>query len=174
MTELTESTDIWAQRTSLYMNAHHCDARDILSLLHVCLDRPFTPVKACTFQTLGPIAQVCRQTEQSNDLSSYLLLLDPRECFMRKPVVLSDTNNPTPSRHAVQLEDRTVDFCLNELERTKSRWKDMSQQNPSGINSKMWRVMSNFCIVTAALSALFERSGRPVAALDAATALLRE
>ncbi|KAL1605036.1 Serine/threonine-protein kinase tel1 [Paraconiothyrium brasiliense] len=160
---------LWAERTSTSLNAHHCDARDILSLLHACLDCSFAPVRASTFQMLGPIAQARRRTKNFADLSAYLLLLAPQEDFLRDLQDVSDVVDSTPSSHAVQLESRLVDFCVAELERTKSRWKAMSQQNPQGITSNMWRVITNFCIVTGALSALLERNDRPVAGLDVAT-----
>lgn len=162
---LTIAIDVWAERTSLYLNAHHCDAHDILSLLHTCLDIPFTPLKVSSFQTLGSIAQAHSRTAGLAKLSSYLLLLKQPDNFKKLPINRLDTANSTPSSHAVQLEGRISDFCISELERTKCRWKDMAQQNPQGITSNMWRVMTNFCIVVTALSALFESSGRPVAAL---------
>jgi ataxia telangiectasia mutated family protein len=160
---------LWAERTSNSLNAHHCDARDILSLLHACLDRSFAPVRPATFQILGPIAQARLQTAAFAGLSTYLLLLEPQEKFIRDLELVSEAVSSTPSSHAIQLEGRIVEFCVNELERTKLTWKDMSQQNPQGITSNMWRVITNFCIVTAALSALLKRTDRPVAALDVAT-----
>jgi ataxia telangiectasia mutated family protein len=160
---------LWAERTSSSLNAHHCDARDILSLLHACLDRSFAPVRPATFQILGPIAQARLRTGAFTGLSTYLLLLEPQEKFTRDLEPVSEAVSSTTSSHAIQLEGRIVDFCVNELERTKLRWKDMSQQNPQGITSNMWRVITSFCIVTAALSALLKRNDRPVAALDVAT-----
>lgn len=67
-----------------------------------------------------------------------------------------------------------MDFCVTELEKTKSIWKDMSQQNPQGITVNMWRVITNFCIITSALSALLERNNHPVAALNVATEKLAQ
>ncbi|KAL5377435.1 hypothetical protein DPSP01_009773 [Paraphaeosphaeria sporulosa] len=160
---------LWAERTSTSLNAHHCDARDILSLLHACLDRSVASVRPAVFQILGPIAQARLRIANFADLSAYLLLLEPQEKFIRELTLASGAVNSTPSSCAIQLEGRIVNFCISELERTKSRWKDMSQQNPQGITSNMWRVITNFCVVTAALSALLHRNDRPVAALDAAT-----
>lgn len=161
--------DIWAERTSLHLNVQHCDARDILSLLHACLDRSFTPVAPFPSRALGPIAQARLRTETFSDLSAYLLLLEPQEEFRDCPVASLESVNSTPSSHAIQLENRTVEFCIPQLERTNLRWKDMSQHNPQGITSNMWRAITNFCIVTTAFSALIRRSGRPVAALEAAS-----
>lgn len=162
---LTVATDVWAERTSLYLNVHHCDARDILSLLYACLDRPFAPLKTSNFQALGSIAHARSRTAGLANLSSYLFLLEPRDDFRTVPTATLDTINSTPSSHAVQLESRISDFCVSELERTKSRWKEMAQKSPQGITSNMWRVVTNFCIVVTALSALSESNGRPVAAL---------
>lgn len=166
---LTILTDLWAERTSTSLNAQHCDARDIISLLHACLDRSVAPVRPAAFQILGPIAQARLRVDNFADLSTYLLLLESRENFIRELEPVSGVVDSTPSSYAIQLESRIVDFCISELERTKLRWKDMSQHNPQGITSNMWRVITNFCIVTAALGALLQRNDRPVAALDVAT-----
>lgn len=160
--------DLWVDKTSLHQNAQHCNARDILSLLQLCLDRPFPALKTCTFQTLGPIAQVCLQMETYSEFSNYLFLLKPHEDFMRVAAMSVDTVNSAPSNHAMQLESRVAEFCVAELERTTVRWKEISQQNSHGITSNVWRLVTNLCIVTTAVGAILRRSGRPRAALEAA------
>lgn len=147
---------------------HHCDARDILSLLSACLDRPFQPIKPAPFQILGPIAQVRRKLKPYEELSDYILLLERRQPFMATISPSVDSVNSAPSSRAAVLEDRIIDFCISGLEKTKSRLKDTSQNTVQAITSGMWRHLTNFCIVTEALSASCQPSHRRIAELEVA------
>ncbi|KAJ4290197.1 Serine/threonine-protein kinase tel1 [Kalmusia sp. IMI 367209] len=165
---------LWSERTYTSLNAHQCDARDILSLLYACLDRSFQPVKVSPFQMLGPIAQASQQVKAFDDLSNYLLLLEHQDGSIRDMSSFPGAINSAPSNHAAQLESRIVDFCISELEMVKSRWRDMAQNNTQGVTSNMWRYLTNFCIITATLSASLQQSDRRVSDLEVSTSNLAQ
>src|SRR3954464_9987712 len=97
---------LWSERTYSSSNAHHCNARDVLSLLYACLDRAFNPPKPTNFLVLGPIAQARTQITRYKDLAEYLLLLPVTASFTvksDKPASILD--DPTSDYHPTPMGD---------------------------------------------------------------------
>ncbi|KAF2466182.1 uncharacterized protein BDR25DRAFT_345757 [Lindgomyces ingoldianus] len=158
---------MFPERTYALLNAHHCDARDILRLLHSCLDRPFTPIDASPFMVLGPIAQAQIQTSQYKKLTHYLLLLDDQENFQVSVDLKRVLIDSTPSEHhPMQLETKLLEFCISELEKTRQRWRAWSKESPQGITSDMMRIITNFCIVVSAVGYLSDSDDRRTPSLE--------
>ena len=146
---------LWSDRTYSSSNAHHCNARDVLSILYACLDRPFNPPKPTAFLVLGPIAQARTQITRYKDLAEYLLLLPPKTSFtVQSDEPASIFDEPTSDYHPTPMGDRITDFCMSELNRAQQRWKDVATTNLPGITSDMMRIIANLCIVASAIATL--------------------
>ncbi|KAF7570348.1 TEL1 Phosphatidylinositol kinase and protein kinase of the PI-3 kinase family [Pyrenophora tritici-repentis] len=146
---------LWSERTYSSSNAHHCNARDVLSILYACLDRPFNPPKPTGFLVLGPVAQARTQIMRHKDLAEYLLLLPVTADFTVKsdePACIVD--DATSDYHLTPMGDRITDFCMSELNRAQQRWKDTATTNLQGITSDMMRIITNLCIVASAVATL--------------------
>ncbi|KAF1996760.1 hypothetical protein P154DRAFT_622966 [Amniculicola lignicola CBS 123094] len=144
---------LFPERNYSSHNAQHCSASDILRLLHACLDRPFIIVDPSPFISLGPIGQAQVQVVRSRDLSNYLLLLpEPTDFQIALKPELDQPAESLYGHHPTQFENRVLEFCILELEKTKQRWKDWTQFRPQGITSNMLRGVASFCIVVTALA----------------------
>ncbi|KAI4954006.1 hypothetical protein J4E91_001715 [Alternaria rosae] len=167
---------LWSERTYSALNAHHCNARDVLRVLYTCLDVPFNPPEPATYLVLGPIGQARTQMARHKDLAHYLLLLRPMEDFVAKieegPRLSSD--EPTGELSSTQLRNRILDFCVSELERAQHRWKDMAASNIQGITSDMMRIVTNLCIIAPAVATLSDPDDRRVRTLRSSAAALIE
>lgn len=158
---------LWSERTYSSLNAHHCNARDVLRVIYACLDRPFRPAAPAPFLVLGPISQTRAQTVLYKDLAQYLLLLDSKEEYLAKTSGSREPfNESTSDHHPTQMENRILDFCLSELDRAKHRWKDMASTNIQGITSDMMRIVTNLCIVAPAVASLGHPDDRRVSNLQ--------
>ncbi|PSN65950.1 hypothetical protein BS50DRAFT_677267 [Corynespora cassiicola Philippines] len=160
---------LWPERTYTQMNAHHCHAFDVLQLLHACLDRPFQPVKPPPFMVLGPIAQAQMHFNKFKDLSEYLLLKHSQRDFQVLQKNTYAANGSDTDHGSTQMVKRILDFCVSELDKTRQRWKEWSQQNTQGINADMMRIVANLCIVASALATFGESFDRRVSNLESAT-----
>ncbi|CAO2655342.1 Nn.00g104060.m01.CDS01 [Neocucurbitaria sp. VM-36] len=166
---------LWSERTYSSLNAHHCNARDVLRVLYACLDRPFTPTKSAPFLILGPIAQARTRSIRYKDLAQYLLLLDTREEYIAQPKVSQASLTETTSEHhPTQMENRVLDFCISEVDKTRQRWKDIGSTNSTGITSDMMRILTNLCIVAPAVATLGAPDDRRVLALESSATSLSE
>ncbi|KAF2259280.1 hypothetical protein CC78DRAFT_621172 [Lojkania enalia] len=163
------------ERTYSSLNARHCNAQDVLRLIHSCLDRFFAPIDASPFKVLGPIGQVQILVTQHQELTRYMLLLNEREDFRiaanLKPFSVEST---TSGRHPPQLETRVLDYLISELDKTRQRWKEWLQHNPQGITSDMMRIVANFCVVASAVSRLGDSEDRHVLTLESAVESLAQ
>lgn len=155
------------------LNAHHCNARDILRVLFACLDRSYSFPEAAPFLTLGPIAQTQMRAARYKDLADYLLLLEPtEECFVHTNAPRENPRDTTSEHHPIQTENKILDFCLSEVDKARSRGIDMIATNMQGITSDMMRVITNLCIVAPALATIGD--DRRGSALEKAVAGLTE
>ncbi|KAF2678581.1 hypothetical protein K458DRAFT_394860 [Lentithecium fluviatile CBS 122367] len=159
---------LWSERTYAALNAHHCNARDVLKVLYACLDRPLESLEISRFQVLGPVAQARMRAATYKNLSQYLLLLDDGDDFQLHVVTSPSSASTGPSNHATQLESKALEFCISELEKTKQRWTESSHQSPQSITPDMLRVMTNFCIAAAAISTIPECSNQRALDLEMA------
>ncbi|KAF2703524.1 hypothetical protein K504DRAFT_418601 [Pleomassaria siparia CBS 279.74] len=166
---------LWPERNYSLLNAHHCGAHDVLRLFYACLDRRFAPLNASAFMVTGPIAQARTHTYLNRELTHYLLLIDNRGDFQ---IQLDATSHPsdtaTAEHQSTQLENSVLDFCLIELEKTKQRWKEWTQHNPTGITPDMIRIVTNLCIIAPALTSLTSSHNRRVANLHAGVETLTQ
>ncbi|KAF1847137.1 uncharacterized protein K460DRAFT_331825 [Cucurbitaria berberidis CBS 394.84] len=164
---------LWSERTYSSLNAHHCNARDVLRVLYACLDRPFGVATSAPFLVLGPIAQARTRNVRYKDLAQYLLLLDTKEehlvqakASQAKPTEVVSEHHPT------QIENRILDFCLSELDKARHRWKDMGSTNGAGITSDMMRIVTNLCIVAPAIATLADPDDHRVSTLESSVTSL--
>lgn len=98
-----------------------------------------------------------------------MLLLPDRKGFQLSPDSTSLSPDSTASEHhPTHLEIKMLDFCTSELEKTRQRWKEWSQQNAPGITSDMMRIIANFCIVCSALGSLGDSDDRRISTLKSA------
>ncbi|KAF2646142.1 hypothetical protein P280DRAFT_439907 [Massarina eburnea CBS 473.64] len=158
----------WPERTYATLNAHHCNASDVLRVLHACLDRPFVHLGLPPYRILGPIAQARMRTSEYRELSHYLLLLEDESHFTLQTSPVPNSTNASPANHATQLENRISDFCLSEVEKTTQRWKEWSQQHPQSITPDMLRIVTNLCVVGSALGSLLEHDYHKISDLERA------
>jgi ataxia telangiectasia mutated family protein len=144
---------LFPDRVYASLNAHHCNARDVLRVLHSCLDKPLRPFKASPFIVLGPVGQARAHAAQYRELIHYLLLLDTPDGFRTEPdemVFISES--PTSGDRPAQLEASVLDFCILETEKIKQRWKEWSREKERGITSDMMRIITNFCFAASAMA----------------------
>ncbi|KAF1957724.1 hypothetical protein CC80DRAFT_592227 [Byssothecium circinans] len=158
----------WSERTYAALNAHHCSARDVLRVLHACLDRPFLLPESPPYRILGPIAQARVRTNAYRKLSHYILLLDHNTPFTLEPASLPSSTNASPASHSMHLESKIFEFSLSEVEKTIQRWKEWSQQQPQSITPDMLRVVINLCVVASALGSLMEHANHQISDLETA------
>jgi ataxia telangiectasia mutated family protein len=115
------------------------------------------------FLVLGPIAQAKMRLAHHRDLTHYLLLLSSEDGYLAETVTEpSPFDEANANHHPTQMENRILDFCLSELERTKQRWEEMTLTNIQGITSDMMRIITNLCIVTSAVATLGDPDDRRV------------
>ncbi|ORY15344.1 hypothetical protein BCR34DRAFT_559064 [Clohesyomyces aquaticus] len=149
------------------LNAHHCNSRDILRLVHACLDRPFVRVGASPFMVMSPLAQTRTQILRHTHLTQYLLLLENQDRFQvtldRNTVSAESTAS---GNHPTQLQGKLIDFCLVELEKARQRWKEWIRENPQGITPDMMRIVADFSIVVAAIATLCEYGDSRIHSLE--------
>lgn len=117
---------------------------------------------------MGLVSQARMQSNALYDASQYLLLLDCTDEFTLQPLQTSSSSNTSPSNHILQLEDRILDYCLSELDKTKQLWIQWSEQSLQNITSDMLRTVMNLCIVSSALVSLAKQNDQRVHDLDAA------
>ncbi|KAF1947572.1 hypothetical protein EJ02DRAFT_429982 [Clathrospora elynae] len=166
---------LWSERTYSSLNAHHCNARDVLRILHACLDRPFNPPSPAPFLVLGPIAQARTRVVRYKDLAQYLLLLpSPEDHLAKTRESQQSTGEATGDHHPTQMETRILDFIISELDRARQHWKDMTSTNILGITSDMLRIITNLCIVAPAVAALGDFDDRRVSTLLSSATSLSE
>jgi ataxia telangiectasia mutated family protein len=119
---------------------------------------------------LGPIAQTKVQTCLYRDLGHYLLLLPDEKTFRLTPDLnLKSTDSTTIKHHPTQLEAKILEFCVSELEKTRQRLKEWTQQNLNGITTDMVRIVANFCVVLSAVGENSENDPRLVHTLKSGT-----
>jgi ataxia telangiectasia mutated family protein len=158
---------LWSERTYASLNAHHCNARDVLHVLYACLDRHFGVPEASPFLVLGPIAQARIQNNRYKDLAQYLLLLDGKDEYLAQANVPMETLDEMASeRQPSQLETRILEFCQTEIEKTKTGWEEITETNPQGITSDMMRIITNLCITAAAVTTFGDAHDRRVSTLE--------
>jgi ataxia telangiectasia mutated family protein len=150
------------------MNAHHCEARDVLTLLGACLDRPFVPPSSAPFLVLGPISQAKIQSSRNTYLERYLLLLEDREEYQALPPTIPEVSNSVATKHlTTQLETRLLEFCHSEIEKTIDRWREGARKNSQSFTSDMLRIITSSCIVFSALCGLSDMEHQRVRMLEA-------
>jgi ataxia telangiectasia mutated family protein len=161
---------LWSERTYSSLNAHHCNARDILRVLFVCLDKTLQPYEPTSFAVLGPIAQAMYRTSQHKDLGEYLLLLH-QENGQLKTVITANASGKEPSseHHPAPLESKILDFCLSELEKANQRWKEFTAAGVASLTSDMMRIITNLCIIAPAVACLGDPEDRRVDVLETST-----
>ncbi|KAH8722404.1 hypothetical protein GQ44DRAFT_711767 [Phaeosphaeriaceae sp. PMI808] len=164
---------LWSERTYSSLNAHHCNARDILRILFACLDKTFQYAESAPYLVLGPIAQARRQTDQYKDLAQYLLLNEGEPWKSNKPVHKICTEVPS-EHHPIPLESKILDFCLSEIEKVGQLWKETTTLGVQNITSDMMRVITNLCIVAPAVAFLGDPTDRRVNAIESSTTSLSE
>ncbi|KAF2744994.1 hypothetical protein M011DRAFT_470010 [Sporormia fimetaria CBS 119925] len=156
----------WSERTYSSVNAHHCNARDILKLIYACLDRRFALVEAAPRFNLGSIALARIQSSQHQDLETYLLLLPDKADFLAISRGNSSLTASSASAHpSTHLEIRLTEFCITELEKSRQRWDEWSKKDRQGITPDMLRLITESCIVSAAISELSNVEHRHVQTL---------
>ncbi|KAH7384291.1 hypothetical protein DE146DRAFT_222027 [Phaeosphaeria sp. MPI-PUGE-AT-0046c] len=158
---------LWSERTYSALNAHHCNAHDVLRILHACLDRPFVPVEPAPFLVLGPISQAKLRMSRYQELSQYLLLQDEKTDHLMAinvPEHLSTDN--AAEYHPAPLEGRVLDFCLSEVEKAGQQWQEMVLANVTNITSDMMRIVTSLCIVASAVAYIGDSEDRRVAAIE--------
>ncbi|CAI6341211.1 unnamed protein product [Periconia digitata] len=160
---------LWSERSYVTLHARHFNARDILRVLHACLDRPFMHFRTPPYKVMGPIAQARLQTNAFHELSRYILLLDDTEGFTLELSQTSSSSNTSPSGHVLQLEDRILDFCLSELDKTKQRWTQRSEHSLQNITSDMLQIIVNLCIVSSAVGSVVKRQDPRIVELGTVT-----
>lgn len=159
---------LWSDRAYAAMNAHHCNARDVLRVLHACMDRPFGATKAAPFSVLGPIAQARKRAALNDQLARYLLLLDDQDKtgFGQTIEAHVSLHESTNDRHLTPLENKIIDYCQSEVEKATHHWNETTSTNVQGITPDMLRIMTNLCIVAPAISTIGTFEDRRVAALQ--------
>jgi ataxia telangiectasia mutated family protein len=161
---------LWSERTYAATNSHHCNAQDVLRLLYACLDIPPNLPDSSPFLILGSISQARVQNSRFRTLAQYLLLLDDDEKYLTQlPTRSSPSREAVASRQLTSLGIRVLEFCLSEVDRTRERWKEISQSNAQSITSDMMRIVTNLCIVAPAVASLFDPRDRRVTALELST-----
>ncbi|RAR13257.1 ataxia telangiectasia mutated [Stemphylium lycopersici] len=165
----------WSERVYASINAHHCNARDVLRIIYTCLDLPFALPKPTNFLVLGPIAQAKIRVTRYRDLAHYLLLLPHTDIFTTKTADRpTSSEEVTSDHHPTQMQNRILDFCLSELDRSRHGWKDVVTTNPQAINSDMMSIVTTLCIVAPAVAALSDPEDRRVSALQSSATKLTE
>jgi ataxia telangiectasia mutated family protein len=166
-------TGLWSERTYSSLNAHHCNAHDVLRVLLACLDRPFYPSEPNSFMVLGPIAQARHCTNQHKDLGQYLLLLNLDKGQLTTINVAKSSTVELSSEHLpAPMESRILDFCLSELEKASHQWKELIGAGVASITSDMMRVITNLCIIAPAVACLGDPEDRRVSNIESSTARL--
>jgi ataxia telangiectasia mutated family protein len=161
------SAGLWSERNYSSLNAHHCNARDVLRVLHACLGKPYHSTTPAPFFILGPIAQARSQTSQYKDLAHYLLLLGEESDYLTSTIAArSNYSDATIEHHSSPMESRVLDFCLSEVDKSRHRWKEMVAANAQGITSDMMRIVTTLCIVAPAMASLGDPDDRRVASLE--------
>jgi ataxia telangiectasia mutated family protein len=161
---------LWSDRTYSSLNAHHCNSSDILRVLLACLDRSVQTPEAVPFLVLGPIAQARNRSCQSNDLGRYLLLLNEESGHSTSTNAAKSLSAEVSSEHLpAPLEGKILDVCLSEVEKAIQRWKDVTAANIASTTSDMVRIVTNLCIVAAAVAHLGDPEDRRVSALESCT-----
>jgi ataxia telangiectasia mutated family protein len=164
---------LWSERTYSSLNAHHCNARDVLRVLFACLDKPLHSSEPNSFLVLGPIAQARYRTSQHKDLAAYLLLLNQDNSQLNPiNVAKSSSIEPSSDHHPAPLENRVLDFCLSELEKASHQWKELTAAGVASITSDMMRVITNLCIIAPAVAWLGDPEDRRVGIIESSTARL--
>ena len=93
------------------------------------------------------------QSNRYKDLAQYLLLLDDKDEYIVQTTAPKNFSNETISEHQpTQMERSIIDFCQNEVERTTASWRTIADLRPEGITADMMRIVTNLCIVAAALT----------------------
>lgn len=158
---------LWSDRTYSVMNAHHCNARDVLRVLYACMDRSFGSSKAAPFLVLGSIAQARLRAVLNDDLARYLLLLDEQETrFLQTIDPHASLHETMSDRHLTPLENKILDYCQSEVEKATHRWNETTSTNMQGITPDMLRIVTNLCIVAPAITTIGNSEDRRVCALQ--------
>ena len=109
------------------------------------------------------------------DLAHYLLLLDSREEHLGNANTPQTTSiESTSDHHPTQMENRILDFCSAELDRTYQRWKELTLANLQGITADMMRIVTNLCIIAPAVATFGDSDDRRVSNVKSAADSLSE
>jgi serine-protein kinase ATM len=143
---------LFPDRAYASLNAHHCNARDVIRILYSCLDKPQRPFKASTFIVLGSVAQAREHTSQYRDLINYLLLLETPNPFKIEPDDAALISESPSGERPAQLEANILDFFIAETDKIRQRWKEWSREKERGITTDMMRILTNFIFVASAIA----------------------
>jgi len=138
------------------------------------LDKPYFPPDSAPFLVLGPIGQARLQVHQSKDLSQYLLLLSDEDYSAVSTASPMPVAESSSEHHPTPLDGRVLDFCLSEVDRAHSRWRDTSTTGVQTITSDMMRVITNLCIIMPAVACLGDPEDRRVSNLESLTGVFCE
>ncbi|KAF2848137.1 hypothetical protein T440DRAFT_556925 [Plenodomus tracheiphilus IPT5] len=157
----------WSDRTYSILNAHHCNARDILRVFYACMDRPFSSARPAPFLVLGSVAQARTRAAVNDHLARYLLLLEDQETGLaQSPDVPTAPYETSGDHHLTPLENKILDYCLSEVEKATHSWGEIISTNMQGITPDMLRAMTNLCIVAPAVTTIGDCNDRRVSTLQ--------
>jgi ataxia telangiectasia mutated family protein len=152
------------------MNAHHCNACDVLRVLYACLDIQVSLPAPTSFVVLGPISQARSWIARYHTLAKYLLLLeDDLPYLVRMPTGAHVHHLPIAEHPPTNMKVRLLEYCLVEVDRATERWQEASQSSIQSITSDMMRIVANLCIVASAIASLSQPQDRRAVALEAST-----
>jgi ataxia telangiectasia mutated family protein len=152
------------------MNAHHCNARDILQIVYTALDMPPALPQPSPFLVLGPISQARSWNTRYYTLGQYLLLLDEDDDFrIQEPRRLSTPNVLDVEHYVTGMEARVLEYCIMEANKTRDRWSEACELSIQNITSGMMRIVTDLCIVASALAGLSDPRDRRVSTLESST-----
>jgi ataxia telangiectasia mutated family protein len=107
------------------------------------------------------------QSNRYKDLAQYLLLLDDGDEYIAQTTAPMNISNEVVSeRQPTQMEKSILDFCQSEVEKTKASWKTLAELRPEGITADMMRIVTNLCIVAAAVTTFGNAHGHRVPAIE--------